>query len=34
VLKDGVLIDAALYASTRDPGLPRIQWGDRQPAKP
>ncbi|MGI9073190.1 MAG: GNAT family N-acetyltransferase [Bryobacteraceae bacterium] len=30
VLKDGVLIDAALYAITRDPGLPRIQWGDRQ----
>jgi [ribosomal protein S5]-alanine N-acetyltransferase len=31
VFKDGMLIDAALYAQTRDPGLPRIQWGDRQP---
>jgi [ribosomal protein S5]-alanine N-acetyltransferase len=29
VLKDGVLIDAALYAITRDPGLPCVQWGDR-----
>lgn len=29
VLKDGVLIDAALYGITRDPGLPRIRWGDR-----
>jgi [ribosomal protein S5]-alanine N-acetyltransferase len=33
VLKDGVLIDSALYAITRDPGLPRIQWGDRQSQK-
>jgi RimJ/RimL family protein N-acetyltransferase len=30
VLKDGMLIDAALYAITRDPGLPHIEWGDRQ----
>lgn len=30
VLKAGVLIDAALYAMTRDPGLPCVQWGDRQ----
>jgi [ribosomal protein S5]-alanine N-acetyltransferase len=29
VLKQGVLIDAALYAITRDPGLPCVQWGDR-----
>ena len=30
ILKNGMLIDAALYAMTRDPGLPLIQWGDRQ----
>jgi RimJ/RimL family protein N-acetyltransferase len=29
VLKQGVLIDAALYAITRDPGLPCVQWGNR-----
>jgi [ribosomal protein S5]-alanine N-acetyltransferase len=29
VLKQGVLIDAALYAITRNPGLPCVEWGDR-----
>jgi [ribosomal protein S5]-alanine N-acetyltransferase len=30
VLKNGVLMDAALYAITRDPGLPSLEWGGLQ----
>jgi [ribosomal protein S5]-alanine N-acetyltransferase len=26
IVKDGVLMDAALYAITRDPGLPSLEW--------